>query len=482
MAKDPVLDQEMLWLSDSDCLRFRDLVEGGTLITGGLGAGKSSTSAKNLAMSFLRSGLGGLVLTVKSSDASNWLEYARKTGRERDVIVFNPESGLRFDPLAYCWNQPGRAGGFLESVIELFTLLMAVGKAYTPSSGEKYFEQAVEELLRATIVLLAAARRPISIFTIHQIISSLPQLPDQYKDKDFVKTSEAGKLINKLKTDPHNFTETQQGDLDVAMAYLYEKWPALDERTRSNIESTWSGMASKFAYSPFREMFSSGTYDFTPEQTTHAHKLVICDFPSLEFGRETARIVQILVKIIFERAWMRHQYKPGCCHGAFEFQDEFEMLLHRNAAHWHSVCRSNAVAPVCITPNILGLASEEFGEQQPGSKTLGFLGLLSVKIFHANNETQTNQYAADQIGKHWQDIAGWSATSGDHHNSHAGVSGSKQLVHILEPLEFTRLMKPDGENPNAEAVCYMSGRIFNATKTERNPQGRNYLRVLFSRE
>ena len=58
----------------------------------------------------------------------------------------------------------------------------------------------------------------------------------------------------------------------------------------------------------------------------------------------------------------------------------------------------------------------------------------------------------------------------------------KQLVHIIEPIEFTRLMKPDATNPYAQAIVYMSGRTFNATKTEHNPKGRNYLSVLFSRE
>jgi hypothetical protein len=264
------------------------------------------------------------------------------------------------------------------------------------------------------------------------------------------------------------------------MVYLLEKWPVLDTRTRSNIESTWSGMASKFTYDPFRRLFCSGAYDFTPEQTTHEHKILIVDMPVLEYGRETSRLCQILVKIIFQRAWMRHQYKQGCCHGAFLFQDEFSMLMHRNESHFHSVCRSNAVAPVCITPNILGLAAEEFGEQNPGSKTLGFLGLLSIKIFHANNETSTNEYAANQIGKTWRYISGWNASETGT-QAHAGVSGSQQLVHILEPACFTSLQKPDGTNPCAETIVYQSGRHFNATKTEQEPKGRNYLRVGFSR-
>lgn len=53
MPKDPILDRVILQLSDVDVVRFRDIIEGGCLITGGLGSGKSSTSARNLALSLL---------------------------------------------------------------------------------------------------------------------------------------------------------------------------------------------------------------------------------------------------------------------------------------------------------------------------------------------------------------------------------------------------------------------------------------------
>jgi hypothetical protein len=146
-------------------------------------------------------------------------------------------------------------------------------------------------------------------------------------------------------------------------------------------------------------------------------------------------------------------------------------------------CRESAVTPICACQNILSLAAEEFGEQTPGSKTLGFLGLFGVKFFMANNEmTITNQYAADQIGKEYQDVPGWNVGQGQQQHSHFGVSGNQQLRHLLEPIEFTRLLKPDGENPLAEAVCYISGRSFNAAKTAARPQGLPYLRVHFSRE
>ena len=85
MPKDPVLDRTIVQLSETDVIRFRDLIEGGCLITGGLGSGKSSTSARTLALSFLRAGYGGLVLTVKSDETAHWLEL--RIYKERHLFI-----------------------------------------------------------------------------------------------------------------------------------------------------------------------------------------------------------------------------------------------------------------------------------------------------------------------------------------------------------------------------------------------------------
>jgi hypothetical protein len=364
-----VLNTPILRLSDSDIVRFRDLIEGGTLITGGLGSGKSSTSAKSLALSFLSTGLGGLVLTVKSDETQHWIEYAKQTGREKDLIIFNAESGLAFDPLAYMWNTGGRAAGHIETIVELFSTLMSVGKQHIGINNDRFWELSVEDLERVMIVLLSAGGERISIASIHKIITSLPSSPEQVDDPKWLNSTSCGQLILKIRERRDTFTTAQLDDLDIAIPFALERWPQTDPRTTSNILATWAGMASKFIFHPFSRMFCSGRYDFTPEQTTHERKIVILDFPVLEYGRETSRLCQILVKIIFQRSWLRHQFKEGCCNGAFLFQDEFALLMHRHENHFHMVCRGSGIAPVCITPNILNIAAEEFGEQKPGAKT-----------------------------------------------------------------------------------------------------------------
>jgi hypothetical protein len=156
MSKDP-LDTPLQMFSETDPWTLREAFEG-TLITGSPGGGKSSTSGKNIAYSFLRTpGMGGLVLTAKPEETHNWIQYAKECGRSNDLIIFNAESGHRFDPLFYEWNRPGRGAADLEGIIDLFTTLLSVGKAHEGHSTEKFWEYAVAQLIRTALVLLSLA-------------------------------------------------------------------------------------------------------------------------------------------------------------------------------------------------------------------------------------------------------------------------------------------------------------------------------------
>ena len=131
---DDILDRVVLSLSDKDHVRFRDLAIG-TAIIGSPDSGKTSTSGKQLAHGLLRmrspGGFpvsGGLVLTAKATETENWIDYAKACGREKDLIIFNAESGHCFDPLHYEFSRPGRGAGDMEAIIDFFSTLVSIGK------------------------------------------------------------------------------------------------------------------------------------------------------------------------------------------------------------------------------------------------------------------------------------------------------------------------------------------------------------------
>jgi hypothetical protein len=477
-----ILDRPVFAFSEQDAVPLRALVQGGTLVVGDPGSGKSSTVGKQVACALMRAGLGGLFHAVKSEDRDSFIAWARECGREKDIVVFNEASRLRFDPLAYEWSRPtGRGAGDVEGIIDYFSTLLTMGK---PQGGttERFWELAAEQAMRHAIKLIQLAAEPLSIVNIHRAISSFPTHPGQHDEEGWQEQSYTATLINAIRDRKDTLTEHQWQDLETATAFVFSRWPNYDERPRGSIEMTFAGMADKFLFHPLRGIFASGAYDFTPEQTTHNRKLVIVDFPILEYGKETARLINVMVKLTFQRAWLRHQYKPGCCNGAMLFQDEFQLLTHRFENHFVQVCRSSAIAVLCMTQTILNVA-EEMGEAQPGSKTKAFLSNLGIKIALRTTCPETCNYFSDVIGKEYQYLSNFSTSNGQQPNqSHTSLGGSRQLAHIIEPIEFTRLLRPDGRNPFAEAIVYCGGETFNATRTERNPRGLNHLRVVFSRD
>ena len=474
-----VMNWPLLSLSQTDLVLARAAFEG-IFVCGGPGSGKTTTVGGPLGRGLLSMPhSGALILTAKAEETSNWIENAEKCGRGKDLIVFNEKSGDAFDPVAYEWNRAGRGAGDTENTVDYFSTLVALGDKQNAGQGhDPFWSRGNEQLMRNVIKLLDLAGETPSIVSIDRCIKSLPTRAGEYEEESWQNDSYCAQLIASIRARKDSLTPEQWSDLDFATQFIFKKWPAFDERPRSSLEMTWSGMADKFLFNPFNRIFCSGKCTITPEMTTHDGKIIIVDFPLLEYGFETARLMQCIVKLTFQRAWLRRNLADSP-NPVFLWQDEFQYFVTRRDNFFQQTCRGSRVAVVCLTQNILNL-SEELGEQQPGSKTKSFLGNLGLKIFLQQNDIETCNYAADQIGKEYRYLDAYNAGSSQDH-IHTGVSGSRQLTHIIEPVEFTRLMKPDSCNPCAEAIVYESGKTFNASKCKRDPKGRNYLRVLFSR-
>ena len=476
-----LLDTPVLCLSESDRLDVRALCEG-VFISGSPGSGKSTTSGKSLAYGLLnipRS--GALILTAKGEETENWKRYAKDCGRSDDLIIFNAESGHCFDPIHYEWNRPGRGAGDLETVIDFFDTLVSVTEDKAKQQAhDPFWQRGNQSLMRNVIKLLDLAQEPISIASIDRVVKSLPTRPEEHEEGGWQEQSYCASLIKSIKARKDSLTPDQWSDLDFATQFIFRKWPAFDERPRSSLEMTWGGMADKFLFNPLNRMFCGGQCSFTPEDTTHRGKIVICDFPILEYGHETGRLCNIILKMIFQRAWLRRKLSESA-NICFLWQDEMQyFIVPKWDNFFQQTCRGSRVAVVCLTQNILNL-SEQLGEDMPGSKTKSWLGNLAIKIFHQQNEIETARYAADLIGQVYQFRENYNGSSGAG-QSHSSFGAAEQLGHIVEPIEFSRLIKPSAANPYAEAIVYASGAHFRATVSDKTPEGLNYLRVAFSRD
>src|SRR5262245_44428461 len=124
------------WLSPLDPLLVATVCEA-ILLTGSPGSGKSSTAMMQIIMAFLKAGFGGLFLSAKAEDTRTYIDYVRRASRE-EPVVFGPESGHCLDPIYYLWNRPGRGAAMLETIVDMFTLLMSVGSPHAGKSNEPF--------------------------------------------------------------------------------------------------------------------------------------------------------------------------------------------------------------------------------------------------------------------------------------------------------------------------------------------------------
>ena len=368
-----VLEWRLIAISEVDYILVRDAVEG-IFVSGAPGSGKSSNVGTQLIQGLLRTPhMGALVLTAKAEETTNWIRYAEAGGRGKDVIVFNEKSGLVFDPIAYEWNRPGRGAGDAENIVDFFSTLCALGQKEISQGHDPFWSRGSEQLMRNVIKLLDLASEPLSIVSIDRCIKSLPTTPGEYEQETWQQESYCAQLIASIKERKDSLSPDQWSDLEFATQFIFKKWPAFDERPRSSLEMTWSGMADKFLFNPFNRIFCSGKYTITPEMTTHDDKIIIVDFPLLEYGFETARLMQVIIKLTFQRAWLRRNLADSP-HPICLFQDEFQYFVTRRDNFFQQTCRGSRVAVVCLTQNILNLA-EELESSSQAQKHSHFWGI-----------------------------------------------------------------------------------------------------------
>lgn len=455
----------LCWLSEHDPLTAAMAVEA-MLITGSPGSGKSTTAMRQIIMAFLQSGFGGIFFSAKPEDTRTYIEYVKRAGREKDLIVFGLNSGHSLDPLFYLWNRPGRGAAMLETIVDLFTLLMSLGNPEAMKSREPFWERKAQQLMRAAIVLLHLAGETISIFSIDQIISTFPHTPEEIDTPEW-QEGHSGAIVNTIKERRDTYTKAQWNDFRRAFYFMGVEWADLDHRVRTSVLAEWSGLADMFLYEPFLSHFSSAKATWIPEDVTQANKIVIVDFPALE-GGDTFRIASCLIKLICMDAFQKRDVIKHPT-PSFLVADECQLyvLPKRRDEKFQQVCRSARICSLYATQNLQQLAAE-FGEDSLGPKVTGWLGNIGTRIAMAQVDPATNEQIADTIGKVYQPIGGSSFGS-----QHASMSTQLQLTHRVLPSEFITLKKASPNDPIAEAVVFSGGRLFSNSEP--------YLLTRFSR-
>ncbi|MEL7221381.1 MAG: TraM recognition domain-containing protein, partial [Bacteroidota bacterium] len=416
---------------DGDVWTIRDAFEG-VQIFGGIGSGKTSGSGKKLAKAFLMHGFGGLVHCAKPEEKDTWIQYAKETGRLDDLIIFEEGSEYYFNPLEYENTREGKGAGEVFNLSNLFMEIYKMGNRFSgggSSEKDRYWDNALRRSLNRMILLLKSSGHELSIGNMVAIMESIPteeianSLAD-YSDEDWnvlYNSSfcleciiDMGGILAKKRETLEELEEKENKNIDeeillasleeevrlldeyynICYSYFLNQFATADEKTKSIVRESFLGLAEPFTMGILKKYFA-GDLTIKPDMSWQG-KIIILNFSVKEY-LDSGMYAQGIFKYLWQQAIERRdttKYPLPC----FLWVDESQYFVNEYDTIFQTTARSSRAATVFITQNISNYYAQMGGEASK-SKVNSLLGNLSTKVFHANNDAVTNEWASNVIGK-----------------------------------------------------------------------------------
>jgi hypothetical protein len=437
----------------------------GTLIAGQTGSGKSTGSGKQILCSFLEAGFGGLVLCAKADEADHIRTQCRACGREEDLIVVQPGGPWRFNPFTH---EAERAGtSHVESIVGLFSALLELTQRSGGSSGrdgERYWVLACLQLVRNFVNLLLLATGRVSIDELYAAIVSAPNSLDQAASQAWRKSSRCSQLL--MQADQNPKSPAQKRDLGLTADYILLEYAGLSDKTRSVVVSMFTSLIDVMQRGVLYELFGTDT-TFTPECSA-AGKIIVCDLSVKTHGL-TGLIANLLLKHVWQKVMERRMITADS-RPVFLWMDEAQHFLVSEDQLFLTTCRSARVATVLLTQNLPNVYAACGSGEQGKAQADSLLGNCCTKIFHANTDPVTNEWASSIIGMTRQVMASgnssapqdWVSTAiGLPRETTVSAGFNESWNHDVQPSVFTRLRTGGPSNGFlVDGILVQSGKVF----------------------
>ncbi len=428
----------------------------GVQVLGGTGSGKTSSSGASMALSFLQQGFGGLVLSAKPDERDLWERYCAQAGRK--MVIFGPERGYRFNPLAYEIARGGRGAGITGNVADTFMSISETTQGKGGGTNEDYFRSAMRQLLCRSIDVVSMATGSISLPNILDAIMSAPQSRVEAESQEWKDRSFLAECLREAET---KRTKENAADLDHTRRFWLQEFPSLGDRTRSSIVSMVTVTADPFLTGPMRELFCTDT-NIVPEMT-HMGEIIFIDIP-VEVYKDVGVAAQLLWKHVWMEATARREPDKDGGRPTFLFADESQFFCSKGDLRFQATARSKRACTVYLSQNLPTLF-DRVGQD----RTNALLGNLQTKIFHSNGDPKTNEMAASTIARGVIRRSSMNVSTG----GGASFGENEAVDFVVPPAEFQRLRRGGPENGNlVDAYIFQAGRIWPST-------GESFMKVTF---
>lgn len=469
----------------------------GVMIFGATGSGKSSGSGAKIARAYLEHNFGGLVLCAKPGERAEWEKYAEETGRTNDLVVLEKGKG-EFNPLEFEDKRSGAGAGETINMVNLIMALHDLGRSFMSGGAgggenERFWDMALRRSISRMIDLLKLSGKSLTISNMQKIMASVlsGQEGDRYSESQSViqvgdiTENERQILVDEIiEWGKKNFcieclfemdsredlAEEDQKTGNLVRNYFLREFAHLSERTKSIVVENFLGLIEPFTSGILEKQFTrSISPDIWPELIYEEGKIIILDFPLKEY-LISGLFAQGIYKYCFMQEIERREISDQNMRPVFLWIDEAQYFIQPDSdALFQTTARSSLCATVLLSQNINNLYFA-MGQNNPQARAKSLLGNLNHKIFHANSDFDTNQFAANTIGKDFKAMMSLSLQN----TQHGAATHSEQLHYEIFPHHFTLLQK-GGRKKNGyktEAIIFKAGDGWS--------DGKNYLQVTFN--
>jgi type IV secretory pathway TraG/TraD family ATPase VirD4 len=465
------LDAVLFNWTEQDGFTVRDLLNGGVAIIGRSGSGKTSSSGKLLGRSIVHHGnSGGLILSAKPEDLSMWTEIFREAGREGDLIVFNPESGRRFNILNYVM----RCFGHTREITKVITTIGETLRSSDAKAGEDsdFWERERARMIYNAVEVVKLATGTVHAPHLQRFITGAAHSPEQLKNEEWRRDFHC-ELIRRA-TDKSK-SPIEEHDFAQAVDYWLAEIPTMADKTRSSIAVNVMGILHVMNTGIVRELMSTAT-NVSPDDM-FAGRWIIVDMPPSEWG-DIGLFVAAAWKYITQRRNLRRDARAGDAINVI-WCDEAQQFVNSHDSQYLAQCRSHLGCMVFLTQSLHSYYATLHGESGRHQAD-ALLANAGHKVLHALGDVQTAEWASGLIGKSLQTFTGGSmAPVMDVWEELAGKSQytgnfSQHYELILQNNVFLNGLRTGGlaNGLMCDAIVIRSGEPFR--------WGGNYLRVAFS--
>lgn len=437
-------------------------------ITGGPGSGKTSGSGFAFALAMLRKKYGVLVLTAKVDEVLRWKKLAQLAGRENDLVIFDSESGHKFNFLNYlATRQPpevGLSGTLVYLLEELAEVVERMSGLRVSRGDEQFWSQGRRLHASSAIDLSLLTLGETSIPFINTILRDAPRSLDEIENPVWQACSGTFRLLQRVDRD--KLSPAALEDLLEVEHYFMVSFPRLAEKTRSVIEASLSGVLQLFARGTLRRLFCEET-TISPDDIIRDGRIVVVNLPIKKF-LGIGLVAQTIWKAAFQQR--AEQRTPDEQRPCLLYMDEAQTLLTRRDTEFAATARSSRVSNLWLTQNISNLYMVTGGDETGKAAADSLLGLAMTKIFHNNSDPVTAQWASDLIGKRKVKMR---STSLAHSPPVLGSlfqqppqitsTSNESYEYVVNPYEFSMLRKGGMPHMKTEAIVYQSGRKWVST-------------------